>query len=176
MSYPVVIAEAVGPQAGRALAKRIAAWTATANISKLNAFRDFLARHPQLSSIAGSIGISSVIESALEGDPDSISALNDAAAKLGISVAESYLDATGIDVPNNRPASRKEREPVIDGEFSQTEITDSDAVRAQEMQNFARFIRSEVSTSSEFVLRHHALMRQYLAMDAESLENLLKAY
>lgn len=184
MSLPVVVARVVGPTAGRAIAQRISAWAATANISKLSRLKAFLERHPMLTNIAGTAGVTSVIEAALSGDPASIQALNDAAAEVGINVGESVRDGVG-EAAASEGKSFLERayDAVVGNDDESVELSgepvrlsDSDAERAQELEHFARFIRSEISGSPEFVLRHHTLMRKYLAMDAESLENLLKAY
>lgn len=185
MTLPVVIGRAVVPSAGRAIARRVNAWAATANISKLQKFKAFLDRHPRLSTIAGTVGVSTVLESALNGDPDSIQALNDFAREAGIDLRDGATGDSVGKVDQQQESSFFER--AYDAVFSSGDeqvvvndqpamLSDTDAERARELHDFARFIRSEISGSPEFVLRHHALMRKYLAMDVESLENLLKAY
>lgn len=184
MALPVVIARAVGPQAGRAIAQRVNAWAATANISKLNAVKTFLQSHPRLATVASTVGITSVVDAAMNGDPDSIEALNDAAAKVGINVGGAAVESVADEVSSSEKSIFERAYDAVTGNSDESqgyssepaELSDSDAERAQELRGFARFIRSEISGSPEFVLRHHALMRKYLAMDAESLENLLKAY
>lgn len=185
MTLPVVIGRTVVPSAGRVIVRRVNAWAATASISKLKKFKAFLHRHPRLSTIAGTVGVSTVLESALNGDPDSIQALNDFAREAGVDLSDGATSNNVGEIDQQQEPSFFERayNAVFDSDDEQvvvndqpTMLSDTDAERAQELHDFARFIRSEISGSPEFVLRHHALMRKYLAMDVESLENLLKAY
>lgn len=185
MTLPVVIGRTVVPAASRAIVRRVNAWAATASISKLQKFNAFLKRHPRLTTIAGTIGASSILESALNGDPDSIEALNDFAREAGIDLHDGATSNSvgGVEQQQEKSFFERAYDAVFEPDDKQVVVSDqpavlsdTDAERARELSDFARFIRSEISGSPEFVLRHHALMRKYLAMDVESLENLLKAY
>lgn len=174
MTVPVVIARSVVPAAGRAIARRISAWAATAEISQLNTLKAFLKKHPMITNMVGTASITSVIDAALNGDPGSIQALNDAADQVGINVRDSDAASSG-----GEDAGLLDRAvDAVTSVFSSDDrqVTDDEVEHARRMQDFARFIRGEISGDKKFVLRYHAMMREFLAMDPESLANLVEAY
>ena len=181
MSLPAVAVRAATP-AARAAATRISAWISTAPISKLNAIKDFMKHHPTLSAVVGSLGLDEIVDRAMSGDDNSIQALNDAAAHVGLSGgAASGSESAGLlgRAQQESTGLLDRAQQAIGSMFndSQTEaITDAEADRTQHMRGLASFIRGEVSSNPEFVLRYHAMMNEFLSMDIESVENLVRAY
>lgn len=170
MSLPAVAVRAATP-AARAAVSRISAWISTAQIGKLNTFKDFIKRHPTLASVVGTMGLDELVERALDGDDDSIQALNDAAAHVGLTGdGDSASEGTGlIDRAQNYVSDL-----LTDNKIEQ--ITSAEADKTQQLRDLALFIRSEVSGNPEFIIRYHALMNEFLSMDAESVKNLVRAY
>lgn len=174
MPLPAIAARAVLPAAERLLIRRVSAWAATAEMGQLSAFKAFLKRHPMLTNIAGTAGITSIIDSALQGDANSIQALSDAAEQAGIKVGDVAVEA----VASQSPGLFDRAVNAVSSAFQSGDesVTDEEAAHALRMRDFARFIRTEVSGNKEYVLRYHANMREFLAMDAESVANLVEAY
>lgn len=161
MSLPVL--------AARGIASRIGPLLSSASVGTIKQFKNYLAAHPALTSTFASLGVSGVIDAAMNGDENSIQALNDAAAAVGI-------------VEGGQPQSTSLMETVVDqvgslfSDPSSVEISDSEAERAQQLKTLARFVRTEISGDPRTVLRFHAMMNEFLSMDTESVENLVKAY
>jgi hypothetical protein len=170
MSLPAVAVRTAAP-AVRSAVSGISAWISTAPIGKLNAFKDFIKRHPTLSSVVGSLGLDELVERALSGDDDSIQALNDAAAHLGLtSDGKASSESPGI-----IDRAQEYVGNLITGTNTES-ITNAEADKTQQMRDLALFIRSEVSGNPEFIIRYHALMNEFLSMDLESVKNLVRAY
>lgn len=158
--------------AGRAIAPRVAAWVSTAEISALSKLKSFLAAHPATTSTFASLGISGIVEAALSGDTDSIGALNDFASTVGLVDGEtSFVDS--------RVKEIKEFSQTVGNYFGSndaTEITDADVAKSEYGREMVEFIRGNVSTNPVRVLDYHRQLAEFLAMDRESLSNLMKAY
>lgn len=169
-----LLGRAVLPAAERLLVRRISSWAATAEISQLSAFKAFLKRHPLLTNIVGTAGVTSVIDSALQGDANSIQALSDAAQEMGLKVGD-VVTETAVE---QGPGLIDRAVSAVSNVFQANEetVTDAEAAHVLQMKDFARFIRTEVSGNKEYVLRYHAYMREFLAMDEESVANLVEAY
>lgn len=163
---------AVVGAAGRAIAPRVAAWVSTAEISALSKLKSFLAAHPATTSTFASLGISGVVDAALSGDTDSISALNDFAINSGLVDGEtSFVDS--------RVEEIKELGKTVSDFFgtnSATTITDADVAKSEYGREMVEFIRGNISTNPTRVLDYHRQLAEFLAMDRESLSNLMKAY
>ena len=170
MSLPAVAVRAATP-AARAATTRISAWISTAPIDQLKIFKDFIKRHPTLASVVGTMGLDELVERALSGENDPIQALNDAAAQVGL---------TDLGNSASEGASLIDRaQDYVGNLFTDNEteqITSAEADKTQQLRELALFIRSEVSGSPEFIIRYHALMNEFLSMDAESVKNLVRAY
>lgn len=166
------VAVRVATPAARAAATRIGAWMSTAPIGQLNAFKDFIKRHPTLSTVVGSLGLDEIVDRAMSGDDDFIQALNDAAAHVGLSGNEATSGSESVGLLDRA-------QQVLGSVFSDSEtetITDAEADKTQQMRELALFIRGEVSGNPEFIIRYHALMNEFLSMDQESVKNLVRAY
>lgn len=170
MSLPAVAVRAATP-AARAAVSRISAWISTAPIGQLNTFKDFIKRHPTLSSVVGTLGLDELVERAMSGDDDFIQALNDAASQVG-------LTSDGVASSESPGIIDRAQEYVgnLLTDTSTESITNAEADKTQKMRDLALFIRSEVSGNPEFIIRYHALMNEFLSMDPESVKNLVRAY
>lgn len=164
MSVPAVVINA-----GRAIAPRVGAWVATAEIGALSKLKTYLAAHPAVSSTFASLGISGVIDAAMNGDGDSIQALNDFADQAGIGGTVSEKVGKAYDFVKDQVS------PLFD-DGETLELSDSDAEKTRAGRELALFIKDNVSTNPGRILSYHAQMREFLNMDSTSLSNLLKAY
>lgn len=156
--------------AGRAVAPRVAAWVSTAEIGALSKLKSFLAAHPATASTFASLGISGVVDAALDGDTDSISALNDFASNVGIG-----------DVDGGSVLSKARDLTETVGNFvgwgnSAADITDADVAKSEFGKQMVEFIRGNISSNPTRVLDYHRQLAEFMAMDRESLSNLMKAY
>lgn len=184
MSGPLIVTRAALPVARQAI-PRISAWVATARVSSLQSFKEFLKNHPAVASTIASIGVSGVIDAAMNGDPDSIQALNDAAAHVGIDTGGNTgggaggFDNNGGNGSTDKPGFLDRASDAIGSLFaddSSVEINADEAARIEQLRDLARFVRSEVSSSPEYVIRYHTMMREFMDMDAESVKNLVRAF
>lgn len=163
---------AVVGTAGRAIAPRVAAWVSTAEISALRKLKSFLAAHPATTSTFASLGITGVVDAALSGDTDSIGALNDFASSVGLVDGETSFIDSGVE------GVKEFGKAVSDflGTDGATTITDADVAKSEYGREMVEFIRGNISTNPIRVLDYHRQLAEFLAMDRESLSNLMKAY
>lgn len=164
MSVPAVVLNA-----GRVIGPRVGAWVSTAEIGAIAKLKNFLAAHPAVSSTFASLGISGVIDAAIAGDGDSIQALNDFADQAGLGSVVSQNVGKAVDFVKDQIS------PMFD-DGETLELSDSDVEKTRAGRELAVFIKDNVSTNPGRILSYHAQMREFLAMDAASLNNLLKAY
>lgn len=158
--------------AGRAIAPRVAAWVSTAEISALSKMKSFLAAHPATTSTFASLGITGVVDAALSGDADSIGALNDFASTVGLVDGETSFVDSGV-------KGMKELGQTVSDFFGSKDsntITDVDVAKSEYGREMVEFIRGNISTNPVRVLDYHRQLTEFLAMDRESLSNLMKAY
>lgn len=156
--------------AGRAVAPRVAAWVSTAEIGALSKLKSFLAAHPATASTFASLGITGIVDAALGGDTDSISALNDFASNVGIG------DVDGGTVLSKARDLTEKVGDMIGWSNSSTDITDADVAKSEFGKQMVEFIRGNISTNPTRVLDYHRQLAEFMAMDRESLSNLMKAY
>lgn len=156
--------------AGRAVAPRVAAWVSTAEIGALSKLKSFLASHPATASTFASLGISGIVDAAIGGDQDSITALNDFASNVGLDGSEG-----GGLMSKARDLTEKVGD-MVGWSHSATDITEADVAKSQFGKEMAEFIRGNVSTNPTRVLDFHRQMNEFLSMDAQTVSNLMKAY
>lgn len=164
MTLPAVV---VG--AGRAIGPRVATWVSTAEIGAIQKLKSFLASHPAIASTFASVGITGVVDSAINGDPSSIQALNDFADSVGIGDVTQGIKDAAVRVVN------KGAELVL-GDDDDIVVEEDEVRKAQMAREMCIFIRENFSSNPQRVLAYHRQFREFIEMSPDSLNNLMRAY
>lgn len=168
--------------AARAVATRFSSWLGTSNIGVIRSVKTYLAAHPTAASIVASTGITGLVDAAMSGDTDAISALNDAAAQHGVT-----LDGGSVVSGGNGGSTGGS---ILDGIYETVSenvgslFKDDDVIKKDERsadatlqeRELVRFLKGEVSASPAYIIRYHALMSEFIRMDHASVVNLVRAY
>lgn len=166
-----------------AVASRFTSWLSTSNMGIIRSVKAYLAAHPTASSIVASTGITGLVDLAMSGNPDALSALNDAAAQHGVT-----LDGDGVVIDGGNGGNGNGG--VIDRLFDSASdavgslFKDNDTIamdekeseRIRQERSLVRFLQGEVSGSPEYLIRYHSMMSEFLRMDPSSVKNLVRAY